>query len=89
MIPYLSNARELRACHHVAVAGFWSASFEGGRKGGGERGRLLELRVGSGQTRLTTARMENPVRERSVKGSLALEQAGSLYKYLTKKRNPL
>ena len=29
------------AFHHVAVAGFWRASFEVGRKSGGERGRLL------------------------------------------------
>jgi hypothetical protein len=28
--------------HHVAVAGFWSASFGGGRKSGGEGGRLLD-----------------------------------------------
>jgi hypothetical protein len=28
--------------HYVAVAGFWNASFEGGRKSGGEGGRLLD-----------------------------------------------
>jgi len=28
-------------CHHVAVARFWGASFEGGRSAGGVRGRLL------------------------------------------------
>ena len=35
------NANAPSACHHVAVAGFWSASFEGGRKSGGECERLL------------------------------------------------
>ena len=26
---YLPNANRLAACHHVTVAGFWGASFEG------------------------------------------------------------
>jgi hypothetical protein len=39
---YFSNANTLAACHHVAVAGFWGAPFEGGRKSGGECRRLLE-----------------------------------------------
>jgi hypothetical protein len=38
---YLSYFNRQLPCHHVAVAGFSAASFEGGRKSGGERGRLL------------------------------------------------
>ena len=42
------NANGPAACHHQAVVGFLSASFEGGRNCGGERGCvsefLLELR---------------------------------------------
>jgi hypothetical protein len=38
---YLSNANWQTACHHVAVAGFCTASFEGGCKAGGEPRRLL------------------------------------------------
>jgi hypothetical protein len=41
VILYLSHSNGRATRHHVAVAGFWSASFEGGRKSGGERGRLL------------------------------------------------
>jgi len=33
--------KRLLACHHQAVVGFVGASFEGGRKSGGEWGRLL------------------------------------------------
>ena len=40
-ISCTSNANGLPAGHHLAVAGFCSASFEGGRKSGGERRRLL------------------------------------------------
>jgi hypothetical protein len=45
------NSRHGSIPGYEAVAGFFSASFEGGRKCGGERGRLLELRVDSNQTR--------------------------------------
>lgn len=50
--------KSLLACHHQAVVGFVGASFEGGRKSGGERGRLLncgsplnEVRRGSNEER--------------------------------------
>jgi hypothetical protein len=45
------NSRRSSVPHHEALAGFFSTSFEGGRKSGGERGRLLEYSVGSSQTR--------------------------------------
>ena len=44
-ISCTSNANGPAACYHVAVAGFWSASFEGRHKSGAERGRLLNWRV--------------------------------------------
>jgi hypothetical protein len=34
VISYLSNANGPAACHHVAEAGFWNASFEGANKSG-------------------------------------------------------
>ncbi len=34
LISYFSNANGHVVCHHVAVAGFFSASFEGGKKSG-------------------------------------------------------
>jgi hypothetical protein len=37
-ISYLLTITASVACDDVAVAGFWSASFEGGRKSGEERG---------------------------------------------------
>jgi hypothetical protein len=56
VVLYLSNAIGSPACHHQAVVGFVGASFEGGRKSGGERGRLLncgsalnEVRRGSNE----------------------------------------
>jgi hypothetical protein len=42
VILYFFHTNGHVICHHVAVAGFWSASFGGGRKSGGERGRLLD-----------------------------------------------
>ena len=41
VIPFLSNIKPREIRHHAALAGFSAASFEGGRKSGGERGRLL------------------------------------------------
>ena len=45
MILYLSQVNGRVICHHVAVAGLSSASFEGGRKCGGARRRLLEFSI--------------------------------------------
>ena len=45
------NSRPGSVPHHEALAGFFGTSFEGGRKSGGARGRLLECSVGSSQTR--------------------------------------
>jgi hypothetical protein len=39
------NSRRGSIPGYEALAGFFSASFEGGRKYGGECGRLLEFRV--------------------------------------------
>lgn len=39
----LWKIRRCCAPHHQALAGFFSPSFEGGRKSGGERVRLLEF----------------------------------------------
>jgi hypothetical protein len=41
VISNTPNAIGLPPCHHQAVVGFMDASFGGGRKGGGERRRLL------------------------------------------------
>jgi hypothetical protein len=41
VISFLSNVKPRGIRYHAAVAGFSAASFEGGRKSGGERGRLL------------------------------------------------
>jgi len=45
------NFRRGSSPGYETLAGFFSASFGGGRKSGGEGGRLLELRVDSSQTR--------------------------------------
>jgi len=45
------NSRRSSVPHHEALAGFFGTSFEGERKPGGGRGRLLEYSVGSSQTR--------------------------------------
>jgi hypothetical protein len=47
----VSNGDRAAAWSHKAVVGFFSTSFEGGRKCGRQRGRLLELQVDSSQTR--------------------------------------
>lgn len=39
------NASRPVVCNHQAVAGFWSTSFEGGRKCGAEGGGLLDSRL--------------------------------------------
>lgn len=45
------NSKRNSVPHHEALAGFFGTSFEGGRKSGGERRRLLEYAIGSSQTR--------------------------------------
>jgi hypothetical protein len=56
----LQKLTDPAACHHVAVAGFWSASFEGGRKSGGERGRLLDCRLALTKSDAVPAEKGNP-----------------------------
>src|SRR4051794_22970410 len=41
------NSRRSSVPDHEALAGFFGTSFEGGRKSGGERRRLLKYQVGS------------------------------------------
>ncbi len=87
VLPTLTG---LVASHHVAMAGFWSASFEGGRKSGGEPGRLLDYSVVQIRRGLTTtACHEIQLEKRFVNRSSVSEQSGSLYEYLTRKRKTL
>jgi hypothetical protein len=60
VISYVPNANGPAACYDQAVVGFFDPSFEGGRKSGGERGRVLNcgsalkvVRRGSNQERKT------------------------------------
>src|SRR5207253_1768179 len=46
IFPYVSNINRAAACIRKPVVGFVTASFEGGRKCGKERRRLLEFQVG-------------------------------------------
>jgi hypothetical protein len=80
VLPKLTG---LVASHHVAVAGFWSASFEGGRRSGGEPGRLLDYSVVQIRRGLTTTACHE------IQRSSVSEQSGSLYEYLTRKRKTL